>query len=224
MNGRRRFIFALGGAAATLLSPRAASTQDRIRKVGILMGVAQFNREAQGWLATFKEALHKLHWHEGRNINFDVRWPAGDVALMKSQAADLVGRGVDVVLTHATPATAALRAEGPNVPNAFVTVHDPVGSGFVESIARPGGSSTGFANFEQSIGSKWLGLLKETAPKLTRILVLANPNTPLPAGLAAGIQWRCERAHRRSASTSSMLDSDPLKSSNPQSPDPALQG
>ena len=150
------------------------------------MGVAQSNREAQVWLLAFKQTLHELGWAEGRNIVFDVRWPAGDVAQMKSQALELVGLGCEVVLTHASPSTAAFRQVAPNVPNVFVTVVDPVGSGFVESIRKPGKSSTGFTNFEPSLGTKWLDLLKAIMPRLTRALILANPTT-IPGGFGGAL-------------------------------------
>jgi putative ABC transport system substrate-binding protein len=181
---RREFIALLGGAAASW--PLAARAQQRMRRVGALMGVAPSNGEAQVWLLAFKRALQELGWIEGRNIVVDVRWPAGDVALMKGQASELANNGSEVVLTHASPATAALRQAAPNLPNVFVTVIDPVGSGFVESITRPGGASTGFTNFEPSLSTKWLELLKAIVPRLTRVLVLANPNTH-PGGFGGAL-------------------------------------
>src|SRR5262249_40026320 len=180
---RREFI---AGVRVAVAWPIVGRTQQRVRRVGALMGVAPSNHEAQAWLAAFKQTLQELNWIEGQNIFFDVRWPAGDLALMKSQASELAAHGAEIVLTHASPATAAIRQAVPNVPNVFVTVQDPAGSGFVESITRPGGSSTGFTNFEPSSGTKWLDLLREIAPKLARALVLANPKT-FPGGFDGAI-------------------------------------
>jgi putative ABC transport system substrate-binding protein len=188
---RRDFLGVLSGAVAAW--PTAARAQQRVRRVGALMGVAQSTREAQVWLSAFKQTLQELNWIDGQNIVFDVRWPAGDLALMKNQASELVAHGSEIVLTHASPATAALRQTTANLPNVFVAVIDPVGSGFVGSITRPGGNSTGFTNFEPSLSTKWLDLLKEIAPRLARVLVLANPKTfpggfggVLPLALRAG--------------------------------------
>jgi putative tryptophan/tyrosine transport system substrate-binding protein len=115
------------------------------------------------------EGLEGAGWVESRNLRLDLRWPSGDTSIMRAQAAELVNQHPDVIVTRATPATIALRHETRAVPNVFVVVADPVGSGFVESFHNPGGNSTGFTNFEPTMGGKWLALLKEIAPAMTRV-------------------------------------------------------
>jgi putative ABC transport system substrate-binding protein len=179
---RRAFITLLGGAAAGW--PLGARTQqaDRLRLVGALMGIAEGDPEGRVWVSALRKGLEEAGWVEGRNLRLDLRWPSGDTSLMRAQAAELVNQHPDVIVTHATPATIALRHETRAVPNVFVVVADPVGSGFVESFPRPGGNSTGFTNFEPTIGSKWLELLKEIAPAIERIAIVLNPET-YPGGI-----------------------------------------
>src|SRR5262245_4366431 len=175
---RREFIALLGGAAASpLLWPRAARAQqgERVRRIGVLLGYDERDPEGQGNFATLRKTLHELGWADGRNIQIDDRWAAGDGGRMRSYAAEFARMAPDVVVGTSTPVLQALQQEIRSVPIVFVGVSDPEGVGFVASLARPGGNATGFANFEPSIGGKWLQLLKELVPSLARVAVLRNP-------------------------------------------------
>jgi putative tryptophan/tyrosine transport system substrate-binding protein len=180
---RRAFIRLLGSAATVW--PLAAIAQQRMHIVGALMGVAEHDPEAKAWVSAFQSGLRERGWIGGQNVQIIYRWPAGDTAVMMSQAQELVSLQPDVILTHASPATAAVRKATTSIPNVFVVVSDPVGSGFVSSFPRPNGNSTGFTNFASTIGGKWLELLKEIKPQLKRVAMLFNPDTT-PAG-ARGI-------------------------------------
>jgi putative ABC transport system substrate-binding protein len=168
---RRSFITLLGGAVAWPLAARAQQPE-RMRRIGVLMGYP----EAQSEFASFVQELQKLGWAEGRNLRTDVRWgiPA-DPASMHRFAKELVALQPDLILSQSTPTTAALFQETRTIPIVFAIVADPVGSGFVASLARPGGNATGFVVTEGSLGGKWLELLKEIAPRITRIAALFNP-------------------------------------------------
>jgi putative ABC transport system substrate-binding protein len=175
---RRQFIALVGIAAAT--GPLAARAQqsDRVRRIGVLMGYAESDPDAQAKLAAFREALQKLGWAEGRNIRMDTRWPIpADTESMQRFAKELVALQPDLILSHITPTTAALLQQTRIIPIIFATVSDPVGSGFVASFPRPGGNVTGFTSIEPTMGGKWLELLKEIAPRLTRVAFLFNPVT-----------------------------------------------
>jgi putative ABC transport system substrate-binding protein len=140
------------------------------------MGLATADAEAAKRLAAFREPLEALGWHEDKNFRIVVRG-SSDLEALKSAAADLVSLDPDVILAHATPATAALRAAGATMPIVFVSVSDPIGNGFVASLARPGANITGFTNFEPAIGGKWIELLKELAPGVARVAMLYNRDT-----------------------------------------------
>ena len=172
---RRKFIGLVGGAAAWPLVARAQLERTRI--IGGLLGVAEASPEGQLWLSAFRQGLAETGWSEGKNIQLRLRWPASDTNLMLTQATELVNEHCEVILTHASPATAALKKTAPEVANIFVAVVDPIASGFVESIAHPGGTSTGFTNFEPSMGGKWLELLKELSPACTNVMIVLNPKT-----------------------------------------------
>jgi putative ABC transport system substrate-binding protein len=168
---RREFITLLGAAASWPLAARAQQ-REGIRRIGALMGYP----EAQSEFASFVQELQKLGWVEGRNLRTDVRWgiPA-DPESMPRFAKELVTLQPDLILSQSTPSTAALLQETRTIPIVFAIVADPVGSGFVASLARPGGNATGFAVTEGSLGGKWLELLKEIEPRVTRIAALFNP-------------------------------------------------
>jgi ABC-type uncharacterized transport system substrate-binding protein len=172
---RREFITLLGGAAATW--PLAARAQQpyRMRRVGALMGFAESDREGQIFIAAFREGLHNLGWTEGRNIRFDTRWAALDAESVQRFAKELVALQPDLILSHVTPTTVALLQQTRTIPIIFVWVSDPVGSGFVASLARPGGNATGFTPLVDSLGGKWVELLKEIAPRVVRAVALFNP-------------------------------------------------
>ena len=172
---RRDFIVGLSAAAVWPLRANAEVKQPRT--VGALMGIAQDNPEGKLWSAAFRKGMGEAGWIEGHNLQLEQRWPAADTNLMHAQAAELVERQCEVVLTHASPATAAFRQVAPAISNVFVAVVDPVASGFVDNIAKPGGNSTGFTNFEPAMGGKWLELLKEIIPSCTKVGVILNPQT-----------------------------------------------
>jgi putative tryptophan/tyrosine transport system substrate-binding protein len=184
---RREFIAGLGGAAAW---PVVAHGQqgDRIRHVGVLMNVRADDQDGRGQMAAFTQELQRLNWTDGRNVQIDVRWTGGDAELFGKYAADLVALQPDVILAVSTPAVMPLRQATRTIPIVFVTVVDPLGSGVIASLARPGGNATGFTLFEYSIGSKWLELLKEVAPNVRRAGVMRDSTTPAGIGQFAAIQ------------------------------------
>jgi putative tryptophan/tyrosine transport system substrate-binding protein len=174
---RRDFVSLIGSAAVWPLALRAQQPE-RMRRVGVLMAHAESDPEFQQYLAAFRQELQKLGWTEGRNIRIDSRWGAlDDAELRKRSANELVALQPDVILTQNTPPTASMLQQTHTIPIVFVIVADPVGSGFVESLARPGGNVTGFTVMEPTIASKWLELLKEIAPGVNRVAFLFNPAT-----------------------------------------------
>ncbi len=174
---RREFITLVGSAAATWPLAARAQQSDRMRLIGVLMGLAESDREAQSWVAAFREELQKLGWTEGRNIEINTRWATADVESMKRLAKELAALQPDFILTSTTPATAAMLQYTRTIPIIFVLVGDPVGSGFVASMARPGGNATGFTPIEGSLGGKWVEVLKEIAPRVARVTLMFNPPT-----------------------------------------------
>src|SRR5262245_36517909 len=171
---RREFITLLGGAAAAW--PVAARPQqaDRVRRVGVLMNLAVGDPEGEARNAAFVQALQRLGWSDGRNLRIDHRWAAGDAGRFQRYAEELLALAPDVILAAATPSVQALQQATRTVPLVFAVVADPVGAGFVDSLARPGGNATGFTPFEYGISGKWLELLKEIAPRVTRVAVLRD--------------------------------------------------
>ena len=174
---RRAFITLLGGAAAAW--PRAARAQQpgAMRRIGVLMSVPENDPEYQAFVAAFREELQRLGWTEGRNIRIDYRWAALDAESMQRFAKELIALQPDLILSQGTAATAALLQQTRNIPVIFPNIADPVGSGFVASLPRPGGNATGFINMEGSMAGKWLELLKEIAPRVARVAFLFNPAT-----------------------------------------------
>jgi putative tryptophan/tyrosine transport system substrate-binding protein len=175
---RRTFIAGLGGAAAWPLAAHAQQS-DRMRRIGVLMGIGENDAEAKGWLSVFKQELVLLGWADGHNVRMDVRWASGNLDLARTFAKELVGLQSDVIVSHTSPSTAALRLETRTIPIVFVSVLDPVGQGFVASVPRPGGNLTGFMNWEESLVGKWLELLIEIAPGVKRATFMFNPNAAL---------------------------------------------
>jgi putative ABC transport system substrate-binding protein len=174
---RREFITLLGGAAAAWPFAARAQQAERTRRIGVLMGYAENDSEAQAWVAAFREGLQKLGWTEGRNIRIDTRWAAADAEAMQRFAQELVALQPDLILSQITPTTAALLQQTRTIPIVFALVADPVGSGFVASLSQPGGNATGFATNEGSLSGKWLELLKEIAPRVATVAMLFNPAT-----------------------------------------------
>jgi putative ABC transport system substrate-binding protein len=173
---RREFIGLLGGAAAWPLAARAQQL-DVVRRIGVLTGFAESDREGQAFVAAFREGLQKLGWVEGRNIRIDYRWAALDTDLMQRFAKELVALQPDLILTQSTPAAAAMLQQTHTIPIVFAIVADPIGSGFVASFPQPGGNITGFVTMEPTMAGKWLELLKEIAPRVARVAMLFNPAT-----------------------------------------------
>jgi putative ABC transport system substrate-binding protein len=173
---RREFMILLGAVAAAWPLAAGAQQPDRVRRVGVLMGIAD-DFEGQARIAVFRQALQALGWSEGRNVQFIYRWSGGDVAHARQLAKELLDLRSDVILTNSTPVTVAVRDSTRTTPTVFVQVSDPVGAGVVQSLARPRGNLTGFTNFDPSTAGKWLELLKRLAPNITRVAYLFNPNT-----------------------------------------------
>ena len=174
---RREFITFLGGGTVAWSLAAYAQQPERVRRIGSLTAFAETDMEVQTWYAAFRKRLDELGWVEGHNIHIDYRWGAGNVERMQVFAKELVRLNPEVILSGTTPATAALQAETHTIPIVFAGVSDPVGSGFVASLARPGGNITGFINLETSLVSKWLELMHETAPHVSRVAFMYNPNT-----------------------------------------------
>ncbi len=172
---RRRDVIALLGVAAALPLAARAEQTDPIRRIGLLIPFAETDVEAQAQIAAFREALRKLGWTEGRNVRIDYRWAAGDIARIRASAKELVELQPDVILARTTPVTAVLLKETRTIPIVFAVVSDPVGDGLVASLAHPGGNVTGFTNVDSSLGSKWLQLLKEIAPRIRRVAFMFDP-------------------------------------------------
>jgi putative ABC transport system substrate-binding protein len=170
---RREFTRLLSGATVAWSIGAHAQRTERVRRIGVLTN--SFT-DSPG-IAAFREELRKLGWMEGRNSEIDIRWATADVELMKRFAKELVALQPDLILTSSTPATAAMLQETRIIPIIFVIVADPVGSGFVESLPRPGGNATGFTPIVRSMGGKWVELLKEIAPQIARVTLLFNPPT-----------------------------------------------
>ena len=176
---RRQFIAVVGGVA---LLPLAARAQHGQRRIGVLMSASESDEEAQGRVAAFRGALQKLGWSEGRSVAIDYRWMTTDRALIERGAKELVALQPEVIVAQNTPTTRALLRETRTIPIVFATASDPVGSGFVTSLPRPGGNVTGFINIEAPLAGKWLELLKEVAPRVMRVAFLFNPSTAPSAG------------------------------------------
>jgi putative ABC transport system substrate-binding protein len=184
---RREFVGLLGGAAVWPLVAGAQQT-DRMRRIGVLMPVAPDDLEGQARVAAFLQGMAQLGWAEGRNLRIDTRWGAGDAGRLHTYLAELVALAPDVILATGSATLGPLLEATRTVPIVFPIVVDPVGAGFVDSLARPGGNATGFLMFEYGVGGKWLELLKETAPGTTRVAVLRDPALAAGIGQFAAIQ------------------------------------
>jgi putative tryptophan/tyrosine transport system substrate-binding protein len=171
---RRDFIGIFGSAAAWPLAARAQTK--RMRRIGVLMGLVVDDPEAQSRVAAFENGLRELGWVKERNLSIEYRW-AGDGNVLRDHAAELLATAPDLILANSTPVTTALREQSRAVPIVFTQVTDPVGQGLVPNLAQPGGNVTGFTSFEYSIGTKWLEALKQTAPHLTRVALIFNPES-----------------------------------------------
>ena len=184
---RREFISLLGGAAAWPLAARAQQGE-RVRRIGVLMNTVADDPEGKARNAAFERGLQELGWTDGRNVRIDYRWGAGDADRIRRYAAELVSLSPDVILTVGSATAGPLLQATRTVPIVFVQAPDPVGAGFVDSLARPGGNATGFTLFEYGISGKWLELLKEIAPRVTRVAVLRDPAIAPGTGQLGAIQ------------------------------------
>jgi putative tryptophan/tyrosine transport system substrate-binding protein len=184
---RREFITLLGGAAAAWPLAARAQQADRVRHIGILFGAAA-DPDVEARLAAFRQGLQQLGWTDGRNVRIENRWGVGDVDNIRKYAAELAALAPDVILASGTVTMAPLLQATRTVPIVFTNVADPVGAGYVDSLARPGGNATGFMNFEYSLSGKWLELLKQIAPGVTRAAVLRDPVLTSGIGQFAIIQ------------------------------------
>jgi putative tryptophan/tyrosine transport system substrate-binding protein len=184
---RRRDVIALLGGAAAWPLAAGAEQPDRTRRIGVLMHLVENDLEGQARFMAFLQGLRQLGWTDGRNVRIDTRWGATD-ADRRRDAAELVALAPDVILASTTLAMVALQHATRTVPTVFVNVADPVGAGFIESLARPGGNVTGFAMFEYSLSGKWLELLKEIAPRVRRVAVIRDSANPAGIGQFAVLQ------------------------------------
>ena len=181
---RREFITLLSGAAVWPIAAHAQQAE-RMRRIGVLMPFAKDNPEGQARIAAFLQEMQKLGWTEGRNLQIEYRWDTGD---LPKAATELVTLSPDVILASSTPAVAALQGATRTVPIVFTQVADPVSAGFVAGLAKPGGNTTGFTNIDYGIGAKWLELIKEIAPHVTRVGVIRDPAVTSSIGQFAAIQ------------------------------------
>jgi putative ABC transport system substrate-binding protein len=189
---RRDFINAVAGAAAVWPLSVRAQQSDSMRRIGVLMNKAGSDPQGQARVAAFKQNLEQLGWTDGGNVRIDVCWGADDVDRERRCATDLAALAPNIVFASGTLSVAALRPISRNVPIVFVGVTDPVGAGFVDSLARPGGNVTGFMIYEYSLSGKWLGLLKDIAPNMTRVAVIRNPDNPVGVALFSAIQAQAQ--------------------------------
>jgi putative ABC transport system substrate-binding protein len=185
---RREVIALLGGAAVAWPLAAQAQQGEKIRRVGVLMNIAADDAQAQPRMDAFLHGLQPLGWTVGRNLRIDVRWAAADAGLFRKYATELVALEPDVILASTNPAIPPLQEATRTLPIVFTITVDPVGAGFVASLARPGGNITGFSLYEYSISGKWLELLKQVAPGVTRAAVLRDPATAAGIGQFAAIQ------------------------------------
>jgi putative ABC transport system substrate-binding protein len=188
MIGRRDFITLLGGAAAAWPLVARAQQPTRLRRVGVLMNIDPGDSEAQDWVAVLRQSLAQLGWAEDHNIQLDIRWASGDRVEIRRHATDLVAQAPDIIVATGTAGMGPLLESTRTIPIVFVNVADPVGAGFIDSMAHPGGNATGFLQFEYTLSGKWLELLKMIAPRVTRAAVLRDADISGGIGQFAVIQ------------------------------------
>jgi putative tryptophan/tyrosine transport system substrate-binding protein len=185
---RREFITLIGSAAVVWPFTARAQQPEQMRRIGMLLNRAAGDPEATGWVAAFQQVLQQLGWRDGRNVQIDIRWGANDADRDRRYAAELAALAPDVILAAGSPSVAALQQVTRTLPIVFVHVTDPVGAGFVDTLARPGGNTTGFMLLEYSSSGKWLELLKQIAPQMTRAGVLRDPANPAAIAQFGAIQ------------------------------------
>ena len=185
---RREFITLLGGAATAWPLTARAQQPERMRRIGVLMGPAADDPDGQARIAALLQGLQQLGWAVGRNVRVDIRWAAGNADDSRRYAAELIALASDVIVANGSMSMAPLLQATRSVPIVFVVVPDPVGAGNVDSLARPGGNATGFMSFEYGMSAKWLELLKQVAPGVTRVAVIRDPAITAGAGQFGAIQ------------------------------------
>jgi putative ABC transport system substrate-binding protein len=185
---RREFITFVGSTAVAWPLAARAQQSDQMRHIGVLMNRASSDPVGQARVVAFKKRMQELGWSEGRNVQIDVRWGEDDVDLEQKNAAQLIALAPDIIFASGTLSVAALRRLNRTVPIVFANVTDPLGAGFVDSLNRPGGNTTGFMVYEYSLSGKWLELLKEIAPNVTRVSIIRNPENPAGVALFSAIQ------------------------------------
>jgi putative tryptophan/tyrosine transport system substrate-binding protein len=171
---RREFVTLLGGAAAWPLVARAQQS-DRVRRIGVLISLGEDDAQGRKWAQVLLESLNGLGWKRGTNLEVDIQWGNSNNERIRTIAKELVAAQPDILLVTSTPGTAAVLEQTKTIPVVFTIVSDPVGAGFVQSLRHPGGNATGFINIESSVGGKWLELLKEVAPQVSRVTMMFNP-------------------------------------------------
>ena len=174
---RREFIFTLGGAAAAWPLSARAQQPERMRRIGVLMALAEDDPDSRPRVEAFQQGLERLGWTLGRNLRIDYHWAGGDLERTRAAVAELMRLPPDVILAEGTPNLRLLRQRTSSIPIVFTVVSEPVAAGFVASLAHPGGNITGFTNLEPSMGEKWLELLKEISPRVSRAALVFNPDT-----------------------------------------------
>ena len=184
---RREFFSFVGGAVAWPLAAQAQQGE-RMRRVGILLPATADDLDFQAWVAAFLQGLGQWGWIVGRNMRIDTRWAGAKADDIRKHAAELAALAPDVILAHGAATVGPLLQATRTVPIVFPIIADPVGAGYVDSLARPGGNATGFMNFEYGIGGKWLGLLKEIAPSVTRAAIIRDPTIASGIGVFGIIQ------------------------------------
>jgi putative ABC transport system substrate-binding protein len=185
---RREFLAALGGAAAARPLAAGAQQPERMRRIGVLSAIPADDPESTARTAAFLQTLQELGWTDGRNVRIEMRWGGGDAGRLRRYAAELVALAPDVILTNGSAGVTPVLEATRTIPVVFAQVTDPVGAGLVESLARPGGNATGFTLFEFSTSGKWVELLKEIAPAVTRAVVLRDPTSTTGLGQFAAVQ------------------------------------
>jgi putative tryptophan/tyrosine transport system substrate-binding protein len=210
---RRQFIALLGGVAAWPLTARAQQPE-RTRRIGVLMSLAADDKEGQARIDAFVQGLRELGWIDGRNVQIDIRWAAGGDRIRQQYAAELVALSPDVIMASGGSGVGPLLQATRTVPIVFTQTPDPVGAGFVDSLARPGGNATGFSIFDYNIAGKWLELLKQIAPGVMRAAVIRDPATPQGIGQFSAVH---------AVAPSLGLDVSPINASEPSEVERAIK-
>jgi putative tryptophan/tyrosine transport system substrate-binding protein len=207
---RRAFITLLGGAVIWPVATRAQQSEG-VRRIGVLMNRAADDPQGQARLAAFRQGMQQLGWTDGGNLRIDVRWGADDVDRERRSAAELVALAPDIVLASGTLSVTALQHVSRTLPIVFVGVTDPVGAGFVDSLARPGGNVTGFMIYEYDLSGKWLELLKQIAPSVMRVAIIRNPENPVGVAVFSALRAAAQPLRVEVSPVDSRLKADEIE-------------